>query len=61
MINRAGKLCFDKVGEISFIARRAIEAGKSEMLGELMNENHALLQKMTVSSPGTGQIRRSRA
>ena len=41
---------FDKVGEISFTARRAIEAGKSEMLGELMNENHALLQKMTVSS-----------
>ncbi len=42
---------FDKIGEISFTARRAIEAGKSEMLGELMNENHALLQKMTVSSP----------
>ena len=42
---------FDKVGEISFTARRVIEAGKSEMLGELMNENHALLQKMGVSSP----------
>jgi mevalonate kinase len=42
---------FDKIGEISFTARRAIEAGKSEMLGELMNENHSLLQKMTVSSP----------
>ena len=41
---------FDKIGEISFGARRAIEAGKSEMLGELMNENHALLQKLTVSS-----------
>ena len=41
---------FDKVGEISFTARHAIEAGKSEMLGELMDENHALLQKMTVSS-----------
>ena len=41
---------FDKIGEISFTARRAIEAGKSEMLGELMNENHALLQKLTVSS-----------
>jgi mevalonate kinase len=42
---------FDKIGEISFTARRAIEAGKSEILGELMNENHALLQKLTVSSP----------
>src|SRR5687768_6834579 len=40
---------FDKIGEISFTARRALEAGKSEMLGELMNENHALLQKMMVS------------
>jgi mevalonate kinase len=42
---------FDKIGEISFTARRAIEAGKNELLGELMNENHTLLQKMTVSSP----------
>src|SRR6266508_5401259 len=41
---------FDKIGEISFTARRAIEAGKPEVLGELMNENHVLLQKMTVSS-----------
>src|SRR6266508_329735 len=41
---------FDKIGEISFTARRAIEAGKPEVLGELMNENHALLQKLTVSS-----------
>ena len=42
---------FDKIGEISFTARRAIEAGKPELLGELMNENHTLLQKLTVSSP----------
>ena len=42
---------FDKIGEIAFTARRAIEAGKSDTLGELMNENHALLQRMTVSSP----------
>ncbi|HET6823738.1 MAG TPA: mevalonate kinase [Anaerolineales bacterium] len=41
---------FDKIGEISFTARRAIEAGKPEFLGELMNENHALLQMLTVSS-----------
>lgn len=42
---------FDQIGEISFTARRAIEAGRSEMLGELMDENHALLQKLSVSSP----------
>ncbi|HSL31224.1 MAG TPA: mevalonate kinase [Anaerolineales bacterium] len=42
---------FDKIGEISFTARRAIEAGKWELLGELMNENQALLQTLTVSSP----------
>lgn len=45
------EMVFDKIGEIAFTARRAIEAGKPEMLGELMNENHALLQKLTVSSP----------
>jgi mevalonate kinase len=42
---------FGKIGEISFAARRAIEAGRPELLGELMNENHALLQTLTVSSP----------
>jgi mevalonate kinase len=47
---------FDKIGEISFTARRALEAGKSEMLGELMDENHALLQKMMVSSPELDQL-----
>jgi len=47
---------FDKIGEISFTARRAIEAGKYELLGELMNENHGLLQKMTVSSPELDEL-----
>jgi len=42
---------FDRIGDISLTARRAIEAGKPELLGELMNENHALLQTLTVSSP----------
>jgi mevalonate kinase len=41
---------FDKIGEISFTARRAIEAGRWRLLGEFMNENHALLQELTVSS-----------
>ncbi len=42
---------FDKVGEVSFAARCAIEVGMYEWLGELMHQNHALLQELTVSSP----------
>ena len=33
------------------MARRAIEYGKINRLGELMDRNHELLQQMTVSSP----------
>ena len=47
---------FDKIGEISFTARRAIEAGKPDLLGELMNENHAVLKTLTVSSPELDQL-----
>lgn len=42
---------FDEIGQISLIARRFIENGEPESLGELMDQNHALLQKLTVSSP----------
>lgn len=42
---------FDEVGQIVKQARRKIESGKWEELGGLMNDNHALLQEMTVSSP----------
>lgn len=42
---------FDRIGEIARMARDAIERGKAIELGELMNDNHALLQEMTVSSP----------
>ena len=42
---------FDEVAQISLIARRSIESGKPELLGELMDHNHELLQQMTVSSP----------
>jgi mevalonate kinase len=42
---------FDKIGEIARQARSTIESGKWESLGELMNQNHILLQEMTVSSP----------
>lgn len=42
---------FDAIGEISASARKAIEAGAIDTLGPLMDENHALLGKMGVSSP----------
>jgi len=42
---------FDEVGEIARLAREAIEKGKMAELGDLMNRNHALLKKMTISSP----------
>ena len=42
---------FDAVGAIAASAREAIEAGLIDTLGSLMNENHALLCKMSVSSP----------
>ena len=41
---------FDEVGEIAKKAREKIESGKWEELGALMNQNHTLLQEMTVSS-----------
>ena len=42
---------FDKVGEITEEARKNIESGKWELLGKLMDQNHTLLQEMTISSP----------
>jgi mevalonate kinase len=42
---------FDEIADISFSARRVIEEGWIHMLGVLMDENHAHLQQMTVSSP----------
>lgn len=41
---------FDEVGDVVKQAKQAIESGKWGNLGELMGKNHALLQKMTVSS-----------
>jgi mevalonate kinase len=41
---------FDEIGQIALIARRSIESGMPELLGELMDQNHAFLQKLTVSS-----------
>jgi mevalonate kinase len=47
---------FDKIAEISLTARRAIEQGHWELLGGLMNENHRLLQEMTVSSAALDKL-----
>lgn len=42
---------FDRAGEITRSARQAIETGDVAALGPLMDENHALLQQLTVSGP----------
>jgi mevalonate kinase len=47
---------FDQVGAIAQDSRKAIEHGDWTELGELMNQNHVLLQEMTVSSPELDQL-----
>lgn len=42
---------FDQIAEIAKQARSVIESGKWIALGDLMDQNHTLLQEMTVSSP----------
>jgi mevalonate kinase len=42
---------FDRIEEVVTAARSAIEQGRAEALGRLMNENHALLQELGVSCP----------
>jgi mevalonate kinase len=42
---------FDAAGRIAQAARQAIEDGRPQAMGPLMDENHALLQAMGVSSP----------
>jgi mevalonate kinase len=42
---------FNEIAQISLIGRRSIESGKPELLGELMDQNHAYLQTLTVSCP----------
>jgi len=41
----------ETIGVCTAQARRAIEEGNTSKLGMLMNQNHALLQELTVSSP----------
>ncbi len=47
---------FSRVGEIVWNARQAIERGDIAELGRLMNSNHELLQKMTVSCKELDQL-----
>jgi len=42
---------FDRIGEIAVAARSAMEQGRTEALGQLMDENQALLREMGVSCP----------
>ncbi len=41
---------FDQIGEIVRAARSALERGDWRLLGALMDDNHTLLQELTVSS-----------
>ncbi|MBN3037533.1 MAG: mevalonate kinase [Candidatus Diapherotrites archaeon] len=42
---------FNDIKKITKKARKALKNGSAEEVGKLMNENHALLEKMGVSSP----------
>lgn len=42
---------FDRIGAVAVQARAAIETGRLLDLGRLMDQNHALLQQIDVSSP----------
>jgi mevalonate kinase len=42
---------FNEIAQIALIARRSIESGKPESLGDLMDHNHSLLRDMSISSP----------
>jgi mevalonate kinase len=53
------KKVFSKIGEIANLARTTIEQGKTKELGELMDQNHVLLQEMTVSSPELDKLVRA--
>ncbi len=50
---------FERIGELVRQARAAIETGQIEVLGPLMNENHALLRDLTVSSPPLDRLCRT--
>jgi len=47
---------FDRIGQLVQQARRAIEDGDIPALGPLLDENHTLLQMLTVSSAGLDRL-----
>ena len=47
---------FGRIGQIVRAARQAIESGTVEMLGPLMDENHAQLRELTVSSDSLDRL-----
>jgi mevalonate kinase len=47
---------FDAVATVVLRARATLEQGRPESLGPLLNENHALLQQIGVSSPELDQL-----
>jgi mevalonate kinase len=47
---------FKRAAEIAVEGKKAIEAGDFKKVGELMNENHAILQGIEVSSPELDQL-----
>lgn len=48
--------CFDAIGELVWVARRAIEEGNNEVLGPLFDRNHTLLQQIGVSTSQLDQL-----
>jgi len=50
---------FETIGSIVQTARQLIEAGLPDSLGPLMDENHALLRQMNVSSPALERLVRA--
>lgn len=47
---------FDRVAEVTRLARTALESGQQAATGRLMDENHALLQELGVSCPALDQL-----
>ncbi|MCZ7540210.1 MAG: mevalonate kinase [Anaerolineae bacterium] len=47
---------FARIGEIARAARQSLESGDLDSLGPLMDENHALLRELTVSSDSLDRL-----
>lgn len=56
---RRVKRIFNRIGDITQQARQALETGHISGLGPLMNENHKLLKRLTVSDSMTDKMCRA--